>query len=441
MPSSAKSDNTPQQFDTAQSIHPATPQPPLDTWWQARFKEHPFTAISLAVLTLGGLSLLMFFTRLRVLPDLDLAGATATMAAVAMIGLLVSAALGGSTIAAGISTRNLRTSYPQAFDSWWAVGTFAASAVIAFIGLVALITWFKDEHLSTFGWWILGLTCALLSMRFIYLCRSNAFASPEGSSSSKLTRAYETVMGLIGGGAVWLLMSLSAFLSFYALWPGEASLSDARLPLIAWGLACVAMNIFVAHIPKESELPAIAFMGIGSVFILLALTGNWSGIPVAAVRTLGLGETPVALVLTKQGCNTLNQAARGQAICQWNTETETGWACPVVLQSRIGSPFVVEVTTFDTNGKWPARLPIAKEHKDSPPTLRYRIQLPKADVLSWPSIEALNKPGQPGHINATQLASYQLRDSKGISVEQSRWLRTQCGEQPTNGKSRESTQS
>lgn len=331
MPSSAKSDNTPQQFDTAQSIHPATPQPPLDTWWQARFKEHPFTAISLAVLTLGGLSLLMFFTRLRVLPDLDLAGATATMAAVAMIGLLVSAALGGSTIAAGISTRNLRTSYPQAFDSWWAVGTFAASAVIAFIGLVALITWFKDEHLSTFGWWILGLTCALLSMR--------------------------------------------------------------------------------------------------------------SGIPVAAVRTLGLGETPVALVLTEQGCNTLNQAARGQAICQWNTETETGWACPVVLQSRIGSPFVVEVTTFDTNGKWPARLPIAKEHKDSPPTLRYRIQLPKADVLSWPSIEALNKPGQPGHINATQLASYQLRDSKGISVEQSRWLRTQCGEQPTNGKSRESTQS
>jgi len=45
------------------------------------------------------------------MPDLDLAGATATVAAVAVIGLLVIFTLGGSTIAAGVVTRSLASAH------------------------------------------------------------------------------------------------------------------------------------------------------------------------------------------------------------------------------------------------------------------------------------------------------------------------------------------
>ncbi len=53
---------------------------PAEVWWLARLKEHPFKAFSLAVSVYGGLILLAFFTHLGSMPDLDLAGATATVA-------------------------------------------------------------------------------------------------------------------------------------------------------------------------------------------------------------------------------------------------------------------------------------------------------------------------------------------------------------------------
>lgn len=86
---------------------------PAEVWWLARLKEHPFKAFSLAVSVYGGLILLAFFTHLGSMPDLDLAGATATVAAVAVIGLLVIFTLGGSTIAAGVVTRSLASYVPH----------------------------------------------------------------------------------------------------------------------------------------------------------------------------------------------------------------------------------------------------------------------------------------------------------------------------------------
>ena len=101
----------------------------------------------------------------------------------------------------------------------------------------------------------------------------------------------------------------------------------------------------------------------------------------------------------------------------------------MVLKSRIGSPFVVEVTSFDTDGKWPAQLPIAKEKKNHPTALRYqRIQIPSADVMSWPAIVPLTKPGEEFLFDAGRITSYWNQDEKGMGAEQAKWLGAQCGE-------------
>lgn len=407
---------------------------PSDSWWRTRLKEHPFKAASLAVLTIGGLSLLVFFMWLGVMPDLDLAGASATMAAVAMIGLLVAAALGGSTLAAGITARNLITSQADVFQSRWTVAIFATPAVVAFVGFAALSAWGDNWTLPIFGLCVLLLMVTLLLIRALALLLSDAFEPPAGSSSNKTARTLEIVIGLLGGGFIWLVMPLFAFFSFASLWPVHRPSSEFGNYLAIWGLLCVAMNVAIIYLPKKHEIINVTFMGLLTVFLLLVLTQNWPGIPLAAVRTLGLGETPVALVLTERGCHTLNQATRGQTICQLDAEKKTGWACPVVLKSRIGSPFVVEVTSFDTNGKWPAQLPIPQQREGQPPTphaLKYqRIQIPKNDVLSWPAIEPLKKPGKDFHFDAKRLTSVWIQETEKMSAEQTDWMHTQCGSPP-----------
>lgn len=394
------------------------PKPSSYAWWRLRFQEHPFKAVSLAVLTIGGVILLLFFIRLGVMPDLDLAGATATMAAVAMIGLLVVVALGGSNIAAGITTRNLVDSWPEVFRSRWMLGVLAAPAIVAFAVVAVWSALASDWDLSSLAPWILGLMVALLLAAAVALWRSGAL---------KL-RGFEIIMGLAGGGFLWLLLPLCSFVTFYALWPGDRSASEFGVYMAGWGVLCVCMNVFVACMPKERELGGMAFMGLGSVFILLALTENWTGIPAAAVRAIGLGETPVAMVLTEQGCHTLNRAARGQAVCRLDAQTKLGWACPVLLKSRIGSPFVVEVSSFDVDGRWP----VIPRHEYEPPVahpLRYqRIQISKADVLSWPSIKPLAAPREKFHFDADQLASYWHQDTAKMGKGQADWLRAQCGE-------------
>ena len=122
---------------------------PAEVWWLARLKEHPFKAFSLAVSVYGGLILLAFFTHLGSMPDLDLAGATATVAAVAVIGLLVIFTLGGSTIAAGVVTRSL-ASYVPHLASLRSLMFLAAPGGIFIAAVVVSVI--SEKTLSTTCW-------------------------------------------------------------------------------------------------------------------------------------------------------------------------------------------------------------------------------------------------------------------------------------------------
>ena len=214
----------------------------------------------------------------------------------------------------------------------------------------------------------------------------------------------------------------------------------------------------VVRIPQKAQIPAFIASGAAAVLILTMLTSAWMAIPVAVVRTLGLGEIPVGVVLTPEGCETFNKSARGQQICQLDADKKLGWACPVILKSRIGAPMVFELASFGDDGRWPiwpaeiekGRLGGSVGH------LRYqRIQVAKSEVRSWPSVtpfvpsepkESGQQPAQDAgpaegggtrgeaggdvvskQANLSPLVSYLNLKDAGLSDAQRQWLARQCG--------------
>ena len=150
----------------AQVSHPfvekvETPAKLAENWWLKHLKEHPFRALSLAVSVYGGLILLMFFAQLGSMPELDLAGTTATLAAVAVIGLLVVFVIGGITIVAGLVTRSLALEISHLADTWSLV--FLAAPGGIFTAILAVSTAIEAEHVNaTFWLWITLLLSLLL---------------------------------------------------------------------------------------------------------------------------------------------------------------------------------------------------------------------------------------------------------------------------------------
>ena len=87
----------------------------------------------------------MFFVRLGTVPDLDLASTTASMAAVAVIGLVLVTFVGGSTIAAGLMTRAVIGENRQQGLRPLDFVLFALPGLLTVAGLIAtvykLISW------------------------------------------------------------------------------------------------------------------------------------------------------------------------------------------------------------------------------------------------------------------------------------------------------------
>ena len=137
-----------------------------------------------------------------------------------------------------------------------------------------------------------------------------------------------------------------------------------------------------------------------------------------------------------------------------DTEQKIGWVCPVILKSRIGAPLVFELQSFGENGSWPiSPFELERKRRDSDVNhLRYQlIQVPKADVKSWPSIESLprfkegstlqekdsgssnmdKKESQEKKLltgtNYPLLASYLNKGYEVKNEKQQKWLETQCG--------------
>jgi len=386
-----------------------------DPWWLTQFREHPFKNASLVVLTIGGLMLLTLFGHIGAMPELDLAGASATFAAVAVVGLAVCVSFGGSVLLGGLMLRgNPASSYLVSRG-----GLVALSAPGMGLAVYMTVRWALDARWVPQGWLLLvPFACSLVlagSSVWRWEKEDRAKAA-EAERQGRWRSLGSKAAGFLAASYIWNLIGILAFMTLLALAPKSDSTPAFLIKLAGWTLICYGINAAVAALPEANEARNIAGFGIGALIILIFLTGNISGIPAGAARGLGLGgDMPVGLVLSPEGCAILNSAARGRAVCKVPAGDSLGWACPVVLRSRIGSPFIVELSAFDDEGYWPRN---DSRFKFTP------IQIPKSEVRSWPSIWPMPAASAPWTQKTFHVVSY--LDDRDMNAVQRQWLDQQC---------------
>jgi len=84
-----------------------------------------------------------------------------------------------------------------------------------------------------------------------------------------------------------------------------------------WGVISILLNMVVVRIPQKAQIPAFIASGAAAVLILTMLTSAWMAIPVAVVRTLGLGEIPVGVVLRPKDARPSTRAHVDSRYVNW----------------------------------------------------------------------------------------------------------------------------
>ncbi|MCX7278136.1 MAG: hypothetical protein NTZ15_12575 [Burkholderiales bacterium] len=222
-------------------------------------------------------------------------------------------------------------------------------------------------------------------------------------------------VGFSAFGYFWLLTAISAFLTLFYIFPRDGDSDRFLVGLVGWTAWCYASNVAVAWMKKVNILAIVGLCIAASLVALLAIAGNGAGFPRAIVGVLGLGAVPVAMVLTSEGCDHLNKAAGGRAVCRVEPGEKTAVVCPAVLRSRIGSPLFVELSPYEENGRWPQL---------RPPERLAAIAIPKVEVPSWSQLAPM------------RAGSAQMPPAAGVIVtyldpaDKGEWMRTQCGASP-----------
>jgi len=381
-------------------------------WWAKTFEQHPLRTLSAGALSVGGVLLLMFFAHLGELPEIDLASSTSILAAVALIGLLVGVVFGGSMGVAGWLYLNAGPELD------WLRTPF--NLRLAAIPGLLMVLWiiaqsiFGLDYLPTLNGFFL---CSGLCLLIGYARAEHLLAVGELPLKSRDGWPFhEAALAFAAYSLMWKLSLLVGLLCLAAMFPSRTKDFEAVLAIVAWACISAGLSIALAQSNQRGQLRKFLILAATGLIVMVLLTQNYTGLAVASVRAIGLGDVLVKLVLTERGCQIINGAAL-VPVCQFNKDEKIGVVCPAILKSKIGTPFMVGLAPFSERGAWPAI--------DAPAP----IPIPKAEVLSWPRIQALK--AQPiDHARETPEAFKQLARAGqrgGLKDHQTAWLNTQCG--------------
>ncbi|MGC4077715.1 MAG: hypothetical protein QM702_11940 [Rubrivivax sp.] len=387
-------------------------EPPAP-WWVKHAKENPFKTAGAVVTVVGSLILLAFFCQLGESPDYDLASFGAVPMAIAVVGAVLSAALTGCAFIAGMIHRGHKKGLAW-LSPGWTVIFLMAPGLVGSIALAICMGIDPNIKLPTWTVWtpfgLLGLASLVVA-----LIHPKSEAAPSVQAARKRARL-RRFGELAGFGSVWVLAGYLALLTFWAVFPRDRSSVDFGLGLVFWIMCCYALNLMVAWAPRNVFVLLLATIPLGTLG-LLSSTGNWAAIPKAIVSALGLGEIPVKLSVTKDGCEYLNKAAGDRVVCRMSPGDKTATVCPAMLRSRIGSPFFIGLSAYDDDGRWPQL---------HPPKRLEAISVPKVDAPSWTQLSRAMPKG-PASAASGVIVTYL------DSGDQGAWLREQCGASPDGG--------
>jgi hypothetical protein len=376
-------------------------------WWMTYLQANPLQSAFAVTCTIGGMLLLIFFAQLHAMPELDLAGATSLLLAVAAVGLAFIFFLTVSAFAGGLMLQSYGAEAAP-LREW--CGALLLHMPLIFTGLAVWWIWQKDSP---------DFSCLNLFIPMFVCGGAGIYAwlfSLKRDWKTKATYA----LAYVWLSFLSLMIAGTAVLSFVAISTHRAGGDQQEFQLLLWVVWCIVCNFVMARL-KPVRLDGLLVACSLSAFVLLFLSDNGMALPKAVVRSLGLGEMPVVLVVTEAGCQHLNQAS-GQKVCQVRPNEKSALVCPVLLRSRIGSPYFIGFSPLNPEGAWPANVV---------PTRTAAIAIPKTEVLSWSRIDAKRAEKQ-----TTQQVASTHREEQGTASQivtrwnttaQGDWLARQCG--------------
>ncbi len=405
-----------------------------------KIKEFEITKTILALSTgMGCIALISFFWDAGITPSFNLGESVFLLTSIAAVGVIITASLAISFTMPAILSCIIGIFLPPKIDHELAENITPTMVLMLTMILVFLLLEGIDLETS---WAIFTkYVMLLISVPLVIFHIINIIAFNSLASSLAI---------IISVPLAWSISPTIAWVYFSSTWIDSHYLLDDASSfifyMIGWIVICNTMNYFAYIFLKSGGY--LEFMTFG--IIILIISTIFQSIPLTPiktiVRTLGLGEAPVGLVVTEQGCNMINNATRGQKICELNNQTKQGWVCPVFLKSRIGTPFVIELTSFSLDERWPAISLTSQNSKqnNSHELIYSKITIPERDVLSWPAIKPFRKRIEKGLLQSCnsdtnnescrarrrRVITYLDQNSEHLLQPQKRWLNEQCGPLP-----------
>ncbi|WP_155293486.1 hypothetical protein [Comamonas testosteroni] len=425
--------------------------------------ENPAKALSMCVLTFGGILMLTYFARIEFLPDINLESATTLLYAVSVLGLSLVLVLAAYLIMPALVAKALWHDYQQQGDltERWALGLSGGAAFLSLIASMGLVLWKKTSpEVSLPSCIALAILVASFWAWRKAKCHVTGQAQQSDTSEStngdekkqskfKWNAGYATGMVAITAFAQWLLL-LTVFLMTYGLGrDGVMQREDATAYLIVSGQLCISALVPFAFQKMEwsRAIRLMAVVGLALVIGLLLITQSVSKPSAIVVGHLGAGEIEATrLVLSGKGCKQLNLALAG-VHCTEVKDDEPTVLCPVALRSRIGAQILIEIAPMElqevklpknqgSDDKNPKQFQLVwRDYKNSHQNTipRKRVILDKSTLLAWSTLTSVgvhsdeNVPAVPA-LPASSVYLEATTKAKSASGELEQALLNLCGE-------------
>lgn len=393
--------------------------------------ENPGTALSICVLTFGGLLLLIYFLRIGFMPDIALESATTLLYAVSVLGLFILTVFASYLVMPAIVAKLFWHDYQQQgkLSVGWALGLSGGAAFLAWFSWIAWVFHASGEKNNTpsehgFYFLLFFLVPSIGATGIAWwLARKpnrptkenvNAIESPfkndaDGESDhdkentaqdlrekqpteaqenhSKAKNSPIRATWMVAGTALtqWVLMFTVLAMTVGL---GQERMRDEKdwmaLPILLVPLLFSAAIPFL--IQKMAWGQATRWMlGLGPTLLLLLLlvTESFSQPAAIVVSKLGAGEFDMTrVVLSGKGCKQLNQAL-GSEQCAEAKDDEPTALCPVALRSRIGAQVLIEVAPMTLKD---GKLIWLSKDANGQTIPRQRVVLDKSALLAWSTL-------------------------------------------------------
>jgi len=326
------------------------------SWLLCFIKENPFKFFSAVVWSAGFVLLLVFFGRIRYMPDMTLSDIASVLYAMASLGLFISFYVMFLLAIPGAALSLLKNNLWNVNKAHLFILPFTSSLVLVLALGYYLNLWFSRNLLCLLA--LVGAVILILPMFGAFSsCNWPDFEFVGSVKDKSLRRGNFKRYYIFSLLEVMALIVIMAFPLFFVILMGtngDIRTAPDYMVLIVLFLILLAVSVvatLISSVKPGGALYLSCLVVPLLFFYVMSATGSFSVIPFMVVRVLNLGEISAArIVVDKKTCDEMN-GALGQKVCSPTAGADVASICPVIIRSRIGSQVVLDFAALAVERK------------------------------------------------------------------------------------------